>query len=75
MGTSEKRKEFSFYLLLLFTTALMVTSHYGQTKSFVLEKEEEQERQEKDSRLWRMKCAILRLRAPRPLRAGKQRIF
>ena len=48
MGTSEKRKEFSFYLLLLFTTALMVTSHYGQTKSFVLEKEEEQERQEKD---------------------------
>ncbi len=48
MGTSEKGKEFSFYLLLLFTTALMVTSHYGQTKSFVLEKEEEQERQEKE---------------------------
>lgn len=48
MGASGKRKEFSFYLLLLFTTVLMVKSHYGQTKSFALKRQEKPKQQEEE---------------------------
>ncbi|MDE6905815.1 MAG: extracellular solute-binding protein [Lachnospiraceae bacterium] len=49
MDSSRKKKEFSVYLLLLFGTVLMIKSRYGQSESFVIEKQEELGTQETES--------------------------